>query len=182
MVLYNDSIILSAVTQWYEWNNGTSNQSVWREWTSSGTAATTTWQVWNDDHAPWGIRYNETIILPAAKIKAMEEERQAAAAAAQATAARAEQLLKENLDALQLEEFKVNKTFTVISRDGERRYRIRKGWAHNVERLDNTGQKMHTLCAHPVDPVPEYDNMLAQKLMLEHDEANFLKIANVGRR
>ena len=38
--------------------------------------------------------------------------------------------------------------------------------------------KIKTLCAHPTVRVPDADNMLAQKLYLESNEEEFLRIAN----
>jgi len=92
---------------------------------------------------------------------------------------RAEALLQTCLNEEQAKEFRQFQYFTVISKDGQRRYRIRKGIAGNILRIDGAGKPTHTLCAHPAEEVPEYDNMLAQKLWLEHDEASFLKVANM---
>lgn len=67
--------------------------------------------------------------------------------------------------------------FVVRGRSGCR-YRIRRGRAGNIDVVDKEGFITARLCAHPVLCVPDSDTMLAQKLMLEHDEAAFLKVAN----
>jgi hypothetical protein len=60
-----------------------------------------------------------------------------------------------------------------------RTYRIRKGYSRNVELIE-AGKPTVRYCAHPEDahvtPVP--DAMLAQLLMLQNNEAEFLKVAN----
>jgi len=61
----------------------------------------------------------------------------------------------------------------------EKVYRIHKGIAQNIDLVEEgkKGDKViDTLCAHP-DGVPEGDAMLVQKLMLETNEKDFLKIA-----
>jgi len=58
------------------------------------------------------------------------------------------------------------------------RYRINRGFTQNVELLDKDGRPMKRLCIHPEIRVPNADNMLAQKLMLETNEAEFLRLAN----
>ena len=89
---------------------------------------------------------------------------------------RAEKLLLENLTLRQKEDYVKTKSFVV---DGSRyRYRIRHGRSGNVDVIDRKGMIVNRLCAHPVDLVPNPDTMLAQKLMLETDEAAFERIAN----
>jgi hypothetical protein len=93
---------------------------------------------------------------------------------------RAEKLLRENLSAKQREELSSQGFFTLQTfTDGERRiYRIRRGRSRNVEQVTESGQRIKTLCAHPIEMVPDADTMLAQKLMLEAAETDFLRIAN----
>ena len=94
---------------------------------------------------------------------------------------RALQLLEAHLSEAQREEFQRHRYFTVLSKDGQRRYRIKHGWAGNIERIDHQGKPIETLCAHPVSPVPIPDNLLTQKLWLETDEDAFRRIANIRR-
>lgn len=93
---------------------------------------------------------------------------------------RAEKLLQETLSAAQREELIAKGYFTLetIASSGERRiYRIRRGRSRNVDQVDATGRRIKTLCAHPVAMVPDADTMIAQKLMLESQEDEFLRIA-----
>lgn len=89
---------------------------------------------------------------------------------------RAEALLVENLTAEQAAQYRQLRRFDVVV--GERRYRIRLGWAGNVDCVDERGRALERYCIHPVEAVPYADNLLAQKLMLEMDEAQFLRVAN----
>ena len=94
---------------------------------------------------------------------------------------RAEKLLQETLSPQQREELAAKGFFTLrtIAKSGEERiYRIRRGRSRNVEQVDASGRRLKTLCAHPQAMVPDADTMLAQKLMLEAEEEEFLRIAN----
>jgi hypothetical protein len=96
---------------------------------------------------------------------------------------RAEMLLQSVLDPAQREELKERGFFTLetIAKNGERRiYRIKRGRSHNVEQVDASGRRIKTLCAHPRASVPNADTMVVQKLMLESQEEEFLRIANQG--
>jgi hypothetical protein len=113
---------------------------------------------------------------------------------------KAEALLLRHLTAAQREEYLRDGSFTVRMDDG-RRYRIRKGWSGNVDHFEapKIGQvlerdggsivpaangaprQVERLCIHPRELVPHCDNMLAQKLLLEADEAEFRRIANITR-
>lgn len=86
-------------------------------------------------------------------------------------------LLKENLSAIQWKQFLDLDYFEVISVSGEV-YRIKRGRSRNVTRIVN-GQAVEILCAHPQVRCPDEDTMLAQKFMLETDEAAFRKVANI---
>lgn len=175
-------------TAWYYWNDQAT-------YAATATAAATysnanfIWYQWNGDYYQQPVQPNAITPERAAEIAADQRQRaiEAEAKAVQArkdaeeAEARAEELLKASLTEPQRQEYAKDKSFTIISKDGNRTYRVKKGWSHNVERIDAEGKKIHTLCAHPQQPVPLADNQLAQKLMLEHDEDTFLKMANVGR-
>lgn len=92
-------------------------------------------------------------------------------------AARAKQLMFELLDSRQKFDYLKHQHFDVIL-DPSTVYRIKKGSAGNVYLLDKDGKKKHKYCIHAKDALPCYDNMVAQKLMLETDEEKFLEIAN----
>lgn len=108
-----------------------------------------------------------------------ERHRQAEAKRALAER-RAKKLLIESLSPEQRDELLHHGYFTVRLPNGHA-YRITKAYSHNVIPLRPDGQpSLVTLCAHPESSIPVYDSMLAQKLMLEAAEHNFLAIANRG--
>lgn len=90
---------------------------------------------------------------------------------------RARDLLLSCLTPAQQEEYTATRSFTVKVKSGNR-YRIEQHRNYNVIRLDKKGQVVSELCAGPVEEVPLEDQMLAQKLLLETDEAEFLAVAN----
>ena len=88
---------------------------------------------------------------------------------------RSRKLLLRCLAASQRAEFDRSRAFRVRGQSGQV-YRILYGTTANVEVLGQTGKVDWRLCAGPVGlPVPSV--MLAQKLMLETQEAEFLRIA-----
>lgn len=92
--------------------------------------------------------------------------------------ARALALLMTSLTPAQRAEFERSNAFTVRGASGQR-YRITFGSTANVEVLDPSDTVARRLCAGPVGvPVPAA--MLAQKLMLETNESEFLEIAARG--
>jgi hypothetical protein len=93
---------------------------------------------------------------------------------------RAQRILQENLTLAQREELaqKGHFTLTLYAGDERRLYRIRQGRSRNVHQVDDNGRILKTLCAHPGIDCPDEDTMLAQKLMLESQEQEFLRIAN----
>jgi hypothetical protein len=94
---------------------------------------------------------------------------------------RAMSLLLDNLSALQRETYKRDRHFIVRGSHSGKMYRIRDngGVIANVDVLSVDGRVEMRLCAHAnTNEVPHPDQLLAQKLMLEHDEQTFLRIAN----
>jgi hypothetical protein len=97
---------------------------------------------------------------------------------------KAEQLLLDHLNQNQVKTLKEKSFFDldVISKDGSsRKYRIRRGRAGNVNLLGPNGKPVKSYCIHPNVICPDQDTMLAQKLMLETNEEEFLKVANEHR-
>lgn len=93
---------------------------------------------------------------------------------------RARDLLLQHLSPEQRSTFKRHKWFVVEGGRTGKRYRVRD-LGHlrgNVDVLD--GERVdHRLCGHAdQNVVPLEDNLLAQKLMLEADEDEFLALAN----
>lgn len=89
-------------------------------------------------------------------------------------------LLVRYLTPAQRAEFERTNTFKVQGKSGQR-YRITYGKSANIEVLTPSGMTVKRLCAGPVD-VPAPAVMLAQKLMLETQEAEFLRIARAISR
>ena len=119
----------------------------------------------------------------AARRQQEEVQRQAVEArkVAEVAESTAERLLVEHLDEKQLEQFRNHRYFEVILENSRRVYRIKHGWAGNIEVFED-GRLVETVCIHPRTQVPHSDNLLAQKLLLEADEFRFRQIANITRR
>jgi hypothetical protein len=97
---------------------------------------------------------------------------------------RAFELLREHLSEAQLATLAAEGYFIVIGQRTGRRYRIRtvSGIAGNIEELaGNDNRPTHRLCCHMEHVIPTADHFLAQKLMLESAEDDFLRIANRNR-
>jgi len=95
---------------------------------------------------------------------------------------RAEALLRSHLTEQQRITLANRGWFIVEGGRSGTRYRIRaSGVVGNVDVLeaDLLGERvLHRLCAHCDHAIPLHDHLLAQKLMLEADEDDFLRIAN----
>lgn len=92
---------------------------------------------------------------------------------------RGEKLLKENLDAEQLKDYEKTKSFIVYGGVSGKPYRVEYGTSQNVYELDpKTKKKVQGWCFHPGGGLCAGDVMLAQKLSLELQEEQVMKIAN----
>lgn len=94
-------------------------------------------------------------------------------------AERAEALLVEHLNDVQRAEYAAHGQFHIVGSSG-RRYCIRHGRMHNVFAVNEAGLEVIEFCGHVGDDVHNADNLLAQKLMIEHDENRFREIANAS--
>jgi len=95
---------------------------------------------------------------------------------------RARKLLLSMLNPMQQKQLDEKNYFdlTVFSKDGSQRvYRIEHGYAGNVKLLGADGQPVKRYCIHADSRLPNEDQMLAQKLLLEANEEDFLRIANM---
>lgn len=92
---------------------------------------------------------------------------------------RALDLLVRCLTPAQRSEFARSSTFKVRGQSGQQ-YRITYATTSNVEVLSPSGTVSRRLCALPAGDLPIPAVMLAQKLMLETREAEFLRIASRG--
>lgn len=169
-----------------------SSNNVWGIWcnettSTASTSATVIWRTWNDQ--PVYVAGGNSVVYEYKPAPETEEQRQARLAReeqyriaeearkkAEAEAKeKAERLLVSQLNPAQLKQLKEMDAFIVELET--RRYKIRRN--NRVLELDKEGRQVWQYCIHPSDyQVPPADVMLAQKLLLEHDEAAFLRIAN----
>ena len=92
---------------------------------------------------------------------------------------RARKLLKASLDAEQRRELKRKGYFHVSGSRGNV-YRVASRFPFNVRLAGYAKPSRVFFCLEAEDPlVPVEDVMLAQKLMLEQDEGEFLRVANM---
>jgi hypothetical protein len=95
---------------------------------------------------------------------------------------KAKQLLLAHLSPAQQETFTKNGWFMVEGGKTKTRYRIRSNTlVANVDVLEHQRDDKitHRLCGHiPTQQVPLGDHLLAQKMMLEFAEQDFLRLAN----
>ena len=173
----------SASPVWTAWNQDTSatTSTVWRTWTSDTTSITQPYRMPATVHTPRPRPTREQV----AEANRQQVERQAETArlnaeyaAKQAAAkAKAEALLCAHLTEEQERAWKQNRAIFVTGQSGKR-FRIREGRAGNIEELDATGTVIGGHCVHVAEQVPDADNVLAQKLALEHHEEATLQLAN----
>jgi hypothetical protein len=168
---------------WHTWCDATTDGS-----STNGAPSGTVWGNWvTDSNSTSGsITYSgnqpirETEEQRQARLERearLKAEREAALREREAARRKAEELLRESLDEQQREQFDETKWFFVISQSGKR-YRVRRGWAGNIDELNEADEIVASYCIHPRERVPVEDSMLIQKLMLEADESRFLEIAN----
>lgn len=147
----------------------------WTDATSNCSATTTTTNLWAAYQQPHRIRIAQTW----AAREAPGQWRLAYNLAPQlridpGADQVAEALLRRHLSAGQLGQLQAHGFFDV-ERPG-RTYRIHRGRSINIQVLE-AGRTTHRLCFHPGAPMPDADTMLAQKLMLEANEQEALRIA-----
>lgn len=150
-----------------------SNTAVWGSWCSSPLITGAT----GSSLTVSGFSTNR-IVMPAQR--AIRKIRRALRPQKDRSKIKAETLLLQNLDRSQRLTW-LNANYFDIS-VGDRRYRIRRGWAGNVDLLDAQGKAIVNYCCHPNTHVPEADCALSQMMMLLYDEAGFLKLANIAWR
>ena len=143
--------------------------SAWIAW--SGTDSSTIWSVWIQGTAG---AYTPPSEAELAQQKAERERRDEERKKADE---RAEALLLAHLTPDQRETLERMRHFVVQSERG-RVYRLRRGRLANVDEMDKD-RVVAQYCIHPsIHNIPEADSLLAQKLMLEMNEEQFLRIAN----
>lgn len=153
------------------------NATIWQNWAESVTtnSATTTWTVWTGQAN--SARYTDEQMV------ALQAQQNAQAEAArkriEEVASRAHELLLKYLNENQRADLAKENWFMVDGKSGVR-YRIKRGsLVGNVEVLNADGSVRHRLCAHDRNEgTPLDDQLLTQKLYLEHHEQEFLNVAN----
>lgn len=194
-----------TATPWIYWvDQGTTTGSAatssttWRTWTNDSTSATTDtyfvtdyaqegWRAWQPQVeqkkltraeqkaarkrlAEAEVARREREAEAARVLKLAEEQRQQAKR-------RAEAFLLAHLTDEQERAWKENRAIFVTSQSGKR-YRLKDGHGGNMEELGPDGRAVRGFCVHVGSQIPSPDNVLAQKLALEHDEAGLLRLAN----
>jgi hypothetical protein len=188
----------NSSTVWAIWTNTSTTATtsvvdpwpLWHSTATSTTSATATtgdcWSYWAGGSAEYLRRvqppapHEPTPEQRAAWVLAAEQVRENARkdeAKRKAANDRAQALLDKHLADDQRQQLREHGHFFVCTKSGGR-YRIRRGRAGNIDLINRDGVIVERLCAHPGDLIPDQDTMLAQKLMLECSEAEFLKVAN----
>ncbi len=187
---------------WQNWHTGSNTVTSgsltdepifqsWCEQTSATTTVATTsnlWGTWVTVREEYHGEYEVPADRVAKQIEVMrrhaelqkkqQERAERERLARKVEAERAEALLLASLSPEQRAEWEQSKKITVVGGHTENRYEIVKGRAHNIFRLTAEGKRAVEFCVHVEDAVPDDDNVLSQKLMLEYAEEELLKIAN----
>jgi hypothetical protein len=179
---------------WYQttaaWTTCTpvTNNEIWTTWTgatsytvTNSTAITvdTTWNGWVVENTPRRLRRTEdwyAQTLPTLDAARQQQEtrlrqREEIDRHFREAEERALELLHSCLTENQRLDLEADDQFTVVAPSG-REYLIVQGYAGNVY------SEGWSFCIHMDSRLPVSDHMLAQKLMIETDEAGFLSIAN----
>ena len=155
--------------------------AIWSSWTNATTGSVEIWSDWNEvDDVTTSTSvttsstcWNAWVLVGEVPVASKEREN---------ATRRSEELLHEHLTSDQSAQLRRDKFFVVEGGKSRKRYRVRadKGTVANVERVSGSGAVEQRLCAHltPAANAPLFDHLLAQKLMLEHDEESFLRVAN----
>lgn len=164
----------------------TSTSIVWETWATTATTLTTptVWDYWTLSGTGSGsYSYAAPPPLTEEQIEAQRVRAEAAQAAAEARRVeqaaakeRARKLLLEALAEEQQQELLANGYFHVETRNGTRRYRLSP--TGQPKRVHGEDGLAWAYCIHPDYGYPQDDIVLAQKLLLESDEDEFLRIAN----
>ena len=164
---------------WSAWTNMADNtityssQDVWGYWNQTAGSS----PMLNNITNPTPRVYTEEEKAEAReRLERKQREATERQAAQQQIRARAKELLTELLDEEQKAEYEEKGVFHVHTKNGERTYRLRPGYPpHRVKAKDG---KMYSYCIHPRESYPAEDTAAALKLLIEADEAEFLRIAN----
>jgi len=163
----------STFQAWCGMDTGTSTSgTVWYAWTEgTGTTAVTdsTYTLWVQGQQV----YQETKEAREARERQQLEWQKAAderKKKLEEAEHRAEQLLVETMTEEQERAWKEERAVFVTGHKTGKRYKILPGSHGNIREIDHTGKEIASLCVNVPDGLPRNDNVLAQKLMLEHAE------------
>jgi hypothetical protein len=177
----------SCSTSYVVWQNWNQNYTVT---TGSITVTNVTyvndnvWTNWNDLYTTGSASSQYIIYQPDRESeRRMQEQYRREAAERQArearAASRALRILKSVLSPEQARQFDEHQFFEVQAQNGTVRYLLARGRSANVYRLDAEGKPVKRFCVHPGIACPDEDTLLAQKLLLETNPAEFERLANV---
>lgn len=189
--LYEPEITTGTVNPWRAWvteaatgETGTPiNSPVWKTW--SEVSHKHCESIEERKRREWNTRQRDLITRNRIRAESLRSK---------FADKRAEALLLEHLNSEQTDEYREGHCFTVHTANGARAYRIACHFTHNItvtvcdeqpESMPNYCSRLQrgmSLCGHVYsrERVPNCDNMLAQKLMLEACEDEFLAMANAG--
>lgn len=177
--LYNTA---TQISNQYVWTNHitisgsatTTSNCTWGQWLQTGAIVTNaTWSYWAGEVHQRKETKRQRVTRLAAERQYAEQQRQAMLA--QQAGNKAEKLLIEHLTPAQAQSLAGRGYFDV--QIGDKTYRIHRGTHGNVRLLDGAGREKTLYCVQP-GGVPTADAMLAQKLHLEANEQEFLRVAN----
>ena len=141
-----------------------------------------------DDYAAAAMAHQQQVLLALDEYRRLQppivqhapRAAQAPSQPADPAVVKARALLNSMLSLEQRAQYEQYRYFDVISRTTRTRYRVHAGVAGNIERLDDQGRPVARLCCHlSASDVPEEDHMVMQRLFLEHNEAEFVRTANI---
>lgn len=151
-------------TNWVEQNNATQVHNIQTQWLTAPTRSRA---------------YRPTVEQLEREVaeRALVAERARQAEAGRIAARdRAKALLLSLLTEAQRLQYLAENFFDVRAKSG-RRYRIHKGTHGNVFAMNEAGERLTRYCGQP-NGIPDEDAMLAQKLMIEIHEEDYLRAAN----
>lgn len=177
---------------WFEWQGTETGRVVVRE--PFSTENVTTWEFWSEAELAQREARRDPQIQRARSgdvnvaVREMQrqnelerQQREARFAAADRKRRNALErsmlLLREACNDDQIQQLEDEGAVVVTGKSGTRYKVTNRGSVANVHVLNERGHTQHRLCAHPLG-VPQGDIMLAQKLMIEHNEDAFVRLAN----
>ncbi len=187
---------------WQNWYAGSdsvtsgssTSEHVFQSWCEQTSATMTVaatsnlWETWFTVREEYDGKYEvpadrvakqiEAVHRRAEQQKKQQERAERERLARKAEEERAEALLLASLTPEQRAEWEQSKKIIVVGGHSKNWYEIVKGRAHNIFLLNAEGKRLVEFCVHVEDVVPDDDNVLSQKLMLEYAEEELLKIAN----